>query len=47
MVLNQDSTILIVGGCLGLGKEMAIQLAKAYKATILIVDVRKDLFEDI
>lgn len=45
--LNPDSIIVIAGGCMGIGKIMAIQLAKLYHSTIIIIDRRKDLFADV
>ena len=32
---------------MGIGREMAIELARLYHATIIIIDRRKDLFEDV
>lgn len=45
--LNSDSVVLLTGGCMGIGKKMAIHLAKTYNCYLIIVDRRKDLFEDV
>lgn len=45
--LTSDSIVLIVGACTGIGKLMSIQIAKQYHSTILLVDKRKDLFEEV
>ena len=45
--LDPDSVVVITGGCMGIGKIMAIEIAQQYHCTIIIVDKRKDLFEDI
>lgn len=42
--LTSDSVVMIVGACTGIGRVMAIEIAKNYKSTIIIVDKRKDLF---
>ena len=31
---------------MGIGKDMALELARLYKCRLLIVDIRKDLFEE-
>ena len=43
--LEKDSFVVITGGCMGIGKLMAIEIATLYQCTILVVDLRKDLFE--
>ena len=45
--LNSSSTVIITGGCMGIGKLMAVEIAKLYHSTIIIVDRRKDLFEEV
>lgn len=45
--LSSDSIVVIVGACTGIGKLMAIQIAKQYHSTILLIDRRKDLFEEV
>lgn len=45
--LNQDSIVVIIGACMGIGKVMAVEIARLYHSTILIVDRRKDLFEAV
>ena len=45
--LNSDSVVIITGGCMGIGKLMAIEIAKLYNSKIIIVDRRKDLFETV
>ena len=45
--LTNNSFLVITGGCMGLGRQMAIEAAKVYHCTILIVDFRKDLFDDV
>ena len=45
--LGPESVVIITGGCMGIGKIMAIELARLYHPTIIIVDRRKDLFESV
>jgi len=42
--LTSDSFVVITGACLGIGREMAIEIAKLYHCKIMIVDYRDDLF---
>lgn len=39
--LTSDSVVVIVGGCMGIGKLMAINIAKQFHCTIVIVDRKK------
>ena len=43
--LTADSVVVILGGCMGIGKLMAIDIARQFHCTIIIVDVKKELFE--
>jgi len=45
--LTSDSIVVIIGACTGIGRVMAIEIAKKYHSTILLVDKRKDLFEKV
>lgn len=45
--LTPDSIVVIIGACTGIGRVMAIEIAKNYKSTIIIVDKRKDLFQEM
>lgn len=45
--LDKNSLVLIAGACMGIGKEMALELARLYHCRILIIDLRSDLFEDV
>ena len=42
--LTADSIVVIIGACTGIGRVMAIEIARKYHSTILLVDRRKDLF---
>ena len=44
--LDKNSLVLIAGACMGIGKEMALELARLYHCRILILDLRSDLFEE-
>lgn len=39
--LTSDSIVVIVGACMGIGKLMAIEIAKQYHSTIILVDRKK------
>jgi D-arabinose 1-dehydrogenase-like Zn-dependent alcohol dehydrogenase len=39
--LNSDSVVVIVGACMGIGKLMAIEIARQYHSTIILVDRKK------
>lgn len=45
--LDSDSVVIITGGCMGIGRIMAIEIANLYNSKIIIVDRRKDLFEGV
>ena len=45
--LDKDSFVVITGGCMGIGKQMALELAKRYQCSLLIIDRRKDLFASV
>jgi len=44
--LDRMSFVVITGGCMGIGKEMALELTRKYGCRLLIVDIRKDLFDE-
>lgn len=39
--LTSDSIVVILGGCMGIGKLMAIDIARQFHCTIIIVDRKK------
>jgi len=41
--LSPNSTILITGGCMGLGKEIALNFASNHKCNIIIYDIQTNL----
>ena len=45
--LDMDSFVVLTGGCMGIGRQMALEIAKLYKCSLLIIDRRKDLFDKI
>jgi short-subunit dehydrogenase len=45
--LNQDKTVLITGGCMGIGNEMIKILINKYNCNVINIDIRDDLFEDL
>jgi NADPH:quinone reductase-like Zn-dependent oxidoreductase len=45
--LRSDSLVVLTGGCMGIGRHMALELASLYGCRIVIVDRRKDLFATI
>lgn len=45
--LDKNSFVVITGACMGIGRQMAIEIATLYKCSILVVDLRKDLFDQI
>lgn len=45
--LDKNSFVVIAGACMGIGKQMALELARLYKCRLLVIDRRKDLFEEI
>lgn len=45
--LTSESTVLITGGCLGLGRELALVFASKHKCNIIIYDIRADLADDL
>lgn len=47
VVLNVDSVVIITGGCMGIGRVMALEIARLYHCVIIIVDKRRDLFEEV
>lgn len=46
-VLTPDSTILITGGCMGIGRELALMFASNNKCNIIVYDIRADLSESL
>lgn len=45
--LDKDSFVVITGACTGIGRQMALQIARLYHSRILVVDRRRDLFDQI
>lgn len=45
--INKESLIIITGGCMGIGRQMALEFARKYQPTILIIDRRDDLFDSV
>ena len=45
--LTKDSLVVLIGGCMGIGKVMALELAKKYQCNLIVADRRKDLFEEL
>lgn len=45
--LDNNSFVVITGACMGIGRQMALEIARQYKSIILVVDRRKDLFDQI
>lgn len=45
--LTKEKIIMITGGCMGIGKEMINILINKYNCTVINVDIRDDLFEDL
>ena len=45
--INENSLILITGGCLGIGREIIHQLITKYKCKIINLDIRKEEFNNI
>jgi NADPH:quinone reductase-like Zn-dependent oxidoreductase len=45
--LGKNSFVVLTGGCMGIGRQMALELARLYGCSILVVDRRKDLFDQI
>ena len=39
--INTKSTVVIIGGCMGIGRQMAIQIAQNYQSKLLILDLRE------
>ena len=46
-VLNKESVVVLTGGCDGLGRLTAIQLAKNYKCKLVILDFQEKKFPDL
>ena len=45
VTLDVDSVVIILGGCTGVGRVMALEVARLYHCVIIVVDKRRDLFE--
>ena len=45
--LTSESTVLITGGCLGLGKELALLFASKHHCNVIVYDIRDDLADGI
>ena len=45
--LTKDSTILITGGCQGLGKELVKKFASEHKCKIIVWDINTNLAPEI
>lgn len=44
---NSETTVLITGGCSGIGKQLAINFAKNLKCHIIIYDILPELPKEI
>lgn len=47
LVLNKDSVVVLTGGCDGIGRLTAIELAKHYKSKLIILDIQAQKFQDL
>lgn len=45
--LDKNSFVVITGACQGIGRQMALEIAKLYHCSILVVDIKKELFDKI
>jgi FlaA1/EpsC-like NDP-sugar epimerase len=45
--LDKDSFVVITGACMGIGRQMALDIARRYNSKILVIDRRADLFDQI
>lgn len=45
LVLNKDSVVVLTGGCDGLGRLTALDLAKRYQVKLVILDIQVQKFE--
>ena len=45
-VISSDSIVLITGGSMGLGRELAVTLASRHKYHIIVYDIRVDLSDN-
>lgn len=47
LILTKDSVIIITGGCDGIGRLTAIELAQKYKSKLIILDIQAQKFEGL
>lgn len=47
LVLTKDSVVVLTGGCDGIGRLTAIQLAKHYQSKLVILDIQSKKFADL
>jgi high-affinity Fe2+/Pb2+ permease len=45
--LDNNSFVVITGACMGIGRQMALEIARLHQSAILVIDRRKDLFDQI
>lgn len=45
--LTSESTVLITGGCLGLGRELALLFASKHQCNVIVYDIRDDLADGV
>jgi 3-oxoacyl-[acyl-carrier protein] reductase len=45
--LDKNSFVMITGACIGIGKEMILELAQLYHCRILVIDLKSELFDDL
>lgn len=43
--LDKTSVVVLTGACMGIGRQMALQIAQKYQSTLVLIDRRDDLFE--
>ena len=44
LVLNKDSVVVLTGGCDGLGRLTALNLAQKYQVKLVIIDIQHQKF---
>ncbi len=45
--LGKNSLVVMTGACMGIGKEMALELARTYHCRILAIDIKSELFDEL
>ena len=46
-IISPSSNVLITGGCMGLGREVALLFASNHKCNVIIYDIRTELAKDL